>query len=148
MIPVKQGNLHRPDEGIYGDCHRACVASILERPLESVPHFWADGLTAVDESWGRLHAWCTENGITYLFFGFPDDPRPYMAAWNPGLYYILVGTSKNGVGHSVVCFDDEIVHDPSLDQSGIIGPVEQADGAVWWVEVLGLGILRQSNGTK
>jgi len=37
--PVKQTIIHNPDNGMYGDCFRACVASLLEKPIEKVPHF-------------------------------------------------------------------------------------------------------------
>ncbi len=64
---------------------------------------------------------------------------------NPGLYYMLLGTSKNGTGHTVICLNSKIVHDPSIDQSGIVGPMtgvkEYADG-VWFVEFIGAGIAR------
>jgi len=25
---------HRPEQGIWGDCHRTCIANILEKPAE------------------------------------------------------------------------------------------------------------------
>lgn len=30
---------HAPDSGIYGDCYRAALATILDLPLSSVPHY-------------------------------------------------------------------------------------------------------------
>ena len=46
-----------------------------------------------------------------------------------GTYYILGGQSKTGVNHTVVCHSDKIVLDPSLNDSGIIGPCD--DGYYW-----------------
>ncbi len=39
MIPLMQRNHHDPANGIYGDCHRAAIASLLELPMDDVPHF-------------------------------------------------------------------------------------------------------------
>lgn len=33
MIPLNQTIFHDPDNKIYGDCQRACIASILEIPI-------------------------------------------------------------------------------------------------------------------
>ena len=53
----------------------------------------------------------------------------FMAVNNPGLYYLLSGTSRTGCNHTVVALDDQIVWDPSLSDSGIIGPCD--DGYYW-----------------
>jgi len=42
MNPVKQKIKHLPHLKQYGDCHRACIVSILELDYDTVPHF-ADG---------------------------------------------------------------------------------------------------------
>jgi hypothetical protein len=34
----------------------------------------------------------------------------------------LTGRSATGCNHAVVCRNDRIVHDPSLDAVGIVGP--------------------------
>jgi hypothetical protein len=39
MMPVEMIVDHCPEEGRYGDCFRACVASLMELPAEAVPHF-------------------------------------------------------------------------------------------------------------
>lgn len=38
------------------------------------------------------------------------------------IIYLLGGESRNDCGHTVVCQDDRIVWDPSIDKSGIVGP--------------------------
>ena len=48
----------------------------------------------------------------------------WMNESNPNIYYMLTGKSKNNVGHVVVCCNDRIIHDPSLDNSGIVGPID------------------------
>lgn len=34
MIPIDQTDLHDPDNGVVGNCFIACVASIMEFPLQ------------------------------------------------------------------------------------------------------------------
>ena len=43
---------------------------------------------------------------------------------NPGMFYILGGISRRGCGHAVVCKDNQIVHDPSPQKTGIVGPFD------------------------
>lgn len=100
-----------------------------------MPHFCEgdrdDANQLVDE-------WLAERGLTQLNFPFAagDDPEESlrgllfrMRHWNPGQFYLLGGTSRGGHGHTVVCLDDAIVHDPSRDNAGIVGPLK--DGCYW-----------------
>lgn len=43
---------------------------------------------------------------------------------NTGAYYMLSGLSANGANHIVICRNDEIMHDPAIDDSGIVGPMD------------------------
>ena len=58
MTPVDQRVLdHDPARGRFGDCLRACVASVLELPYEAVPQF------AVADDWvERLQEWLAPRG--------------------------------------------------------------------------------------
>ena len=40
MKPVKQLFHHDPANGVWGDCFRAVIASVLSLPVEAVPHFF------------------------------------------------------------------------------------------------------------
>ena len=130
---VYQKNRHRPEEGIFGDCHRACYASILEVDLEEIPHFfdqnrnWEDARPLFYELWKKF-------SIRELSFAFTGELKGILAMlqhMNPGVPYILGGQSRNGTNHSVVCLDGEIWHDPSIDQSGIVAPTKPDD--IWVV---------------
>ena len=57
MIPVYQTAFGGPDSPTPGDCFRACVASILELPIDEVPHF-----CAAEEWIPPLQAWFRERG--------------------------------------------------------------------------------------
>ena len=117
MIPVKQTVPHIPEEGSYGDCYRACLASILELPTEEVSHFMWDGCEDTIEVRSRINSFLSKyNAISVAvpFDSTTDKPiRELMKECNPGVYYILTGISVNNVPHSVVCYEDTIVNDPA-----------------------------------
>lgn len=141
MRPLKQRFRHNPEKGEFGDCHRTCLAMLLEVERDSVPNFaemaadqWALWQDLVNE-------FLAEHSMGMFRIAFSDTLETvlhYMLRVNPGIYYTLSGTSKNGTGHCVVAINDKIVADPSLDDSGIVGPME--DG-YFWVEVLVPGLM-------
>jgi hypothetical protein len=140
VIPVKQSNRHDPDNGVWGDCHRAAVASILRLPLEAVPHF-CDGGPDADEFVRRERNFLTSVGLFAVEFAWAADLDEVLATMGErydGIHYLLGGWSRTGCNHTVVCCGRRIVHDPSLDDSGIIGPMEPTGryhvtmfGAMW-----------------
>jgi hypothetical protein len=140
MKPLKQRNRHKPKEGIYGDCHRAAIASILELPLDGVPNF-GEGLPDNKEFQRREREWLLSRGLVPISVPYRADLEYVLKATkvqNPGVYYLLGGQSRTGVGHTVVCFEDEIVFDPSIDDSGIIGPFE--DDGLYWLTFFGSAV--------
>lgn len=133
MKPQKQRYRHKPEEGVYGDCHRTCIAMLLDMDRDSVPNFAEqypdDGRSfqLACEDWLNAHGLATVN--------IPFNPSlqevfDFMRVVNPGVYYILGGESRTGVNHSVVAVNDMIAADPSLNDSGIIGPTKP-DGHYW-----------------
>lgn len=135
MIPLKQRNLHDPANGIWGDCERAAFASIMEIGLDDVPNFGEGGPTT-EEFVERQRAWCAEYGLAMVCIPFCGDdgidPVLRTLGGQPcasGVHYILAGRSRTGVNHAVVARGGEIVHDPSLTGSGIVGPCD--DGHYW-----------------
>lgn len=120
---------HNPDKGQFGDCFRACIASITEYPLSDVPNFcdpdagdWPD----------NLHVWLGERGMGYFEIGLcPPDGNRGTLRWilsvmkerAPGVYYILSGQSKGfpELNHAVVCLGDRLVHNPSSTAEGEFG---------------------------
>ena len=133
----KQLNRHDPKNGIYGDCHRTAIACVLNMDAVDVPHFM-DGLhnEPGDSAHEAAEQWLNERGIATITMAFDgktplSDILSTVANVNTRSrpVYILGGESCNGVNHSVVCCDGEIVCDPSIDNSGIIGPCD--DGFYW-----------------
>ena len=134
MKPVNQQYEHNPVEGVYGDCHRACIASILELGIEDVPHFFFDNCDG-DTFYQRVREWVKLQGYSYFEVSFEEDPREWMKMKNPDVYYILGCSLSSGVGHSVVCLNDQIVHDPLNQETGQIGLL---DGH-YWIDIIGAG---------
>src|SRR4051812_48979370 len=112
MIPKYQ---QKPNE-----CFAACVASILECPVDRVPV--ADvpnGSPLPKEYEAALNAWLAERGCGgYVEFGFPGNLAwilGQMAEHGYQVHYILTGTNHKGAVHSVLCRGGEIIHDPSSE---------------------------------
>lgn len=129
MIPFTQLYRHEPDKGVWGDCFRASIASLLEIKPTEVPHIYEGG----DKGLGMpaMKVWLKERGLGIVEIPFATEPADVMTAMrvlNPDTFYHLTGKSRNDVAHVVVCCNDEIVHDPTIDQSGIVAPTD--DGFV------------------
>lgn len=139
-------------DGQFGDCYRACIATILDLPSEEVPNFGhlaggsADG--DGDKATDLARAWLAERGLgtfkTWVNGEWSIEKLLNLFSRdNPGVPWILHGEARHkGPGdfnHSVVCLDGEIAHDPS--GAGILGPCVDISGERpwWWVEVLAIG---------
>lgn len=107
MRPVEQTRL-TPQEG--GNCLAACMASILECPLDEVPQL-PPGDAISDETWAEYHprlaAWLAERNLVEVTFSADQE-------WHPQGYAILGVESPRfpGMGHAVVALDGVIVWDP------------------------------------
>jgi len=137
MLLQKQKFLHDPENGVYGDCHRACYASILGVPLDEIPHFFDK-----DRSWDEaqplfkeVHKKFNVMPMRFVFDG--DAPMGDILETahyqNPGVPFIFGGISRSEVGHSVIGCGMRIVWDPSRNDVGIKGPM--GDG-YWYVTYL------------
>ena len=134
MKKVYQNHGYEPERGLYGDCHSACVASILELDLDAVPVFSAGG---VDDKvfFQREREFLLSLGYVPIMMSFAHDlgdVLDWIGATNPNTYYILGGMSQNNRPHSVVGLNDQIIHDPG--DCGIVGPL---DGNSYWATFFG-----------
>lgn len=133
MTPRKQTYSHDPDNGVFGDCARTCLAALLELPNESVPHFlWDNPSGELFNS--RLDTWLATQGLVRVIVTFPKEVTfeqlmNYQAHMNPKTYVCLVGQSAIGCNHIVITLDGKIVMDPA--GSGIVGP---CDDGFWYCE--------------
>lgn len=122
----KQAYRHNPDLGIYGDCHRTAIACILDMDRDHVPHItheeWAD-VTLFHEHFRKF---LDSQGFVMVDLWYDGGPLADLLACLANtakdVYYLLGGMSANGTDHTVVGCGGEIVHDPAIDNSGIVGP--------------------------
>ncbi|RUW39153.1 hypothetical protein EN739_24440 [Mesorhizobium sp. M2A.F.Ca.ET.017.03.2.1] len=131
----KQLFRHAPDKGIFGDCYRTAVACILDLDPDQVPH--VHRLITGAEQGEIIDRFLAEIGVTRLSIPFTVEgvqaALDSAALWSKGLPCLFSGTSRNGTGHVVVAHGGKIICDPSQDDSGIVGPM---DDGFYWVEWL------------
>lgn len=128
MIPVDQSIVDRE----RGDCWSACIASILELPLEAVPKF----VWHFENPDKALELWLERYGLAHArlvrYIKTTEDDGLFWHAtgfnlWNVrNVHCILTGKSPNlpGCYHAVVGHIDHlgaitVAHDPSPSKKGI-----------------------------
>lgn len=121
----------------YGDCLRACVATVMDKQPEHVPHFADDGASG-DVAMARLRDWLASEELAPFITAYPGDIAladllDMMRTMNPASVYILFGGTGSG-DHCVVCQGGEVVHNPAWYGSSLVGPCSQG----WW-QVLVMG---------
>lgn len=115
MIPVEQERFFDEAKGERGDCLAACLASLLELDLGSVPHFAGMG-----ERWHlELTAWLGARGwlLGSAWHTISEDDRTRLDGYSQG--YWLAGVTSlrtrsdgSNISHLVVMLDGEIAWDP------------------------------------
>lgn len=136
----KQLFRHRPEEDLIGDCHRTALACLLDYEPAAVPHFaqehWLDpdGI-GFDRT---VRRWLESQGYKLVSVAYTveslEQLMGIMSLSAPEVFYLLGGTSRNGTNHTVIGCGGAIAHDPSLDDSGIVGPL--LDMGVYLVQFL------------
>ena len=130
MIKHIQRFRHKPEEGIFGDCHRTCFACLMDLEPEEVPNF-GEHYGDPDSFYEAVDKFLVLKGLARVELAFEslDNVFHVMHNLNISVYYILGGQSRTGVNHSVIGLGNQIYHDPSQTQAGIIGPC--TDGFYW-----------------
>lgn len=120
MTPLTQTELYDPTRPDHrGNCWQTVIASLLELPLDAVPHFVQD-----DHDHHGAHEWHWWNRTLDFLRdrGHRLDPVTDMAA-APGEYLIVMGKSPRAGGtvhHAVIYRDGVMVHDPHPDRTGLV----------------------------
>lgn len=125
MKPVDQQFTSKPEINQYGDCQRAVIASLLELPIDDVPHFLQDANGDADDYWLGIQAFLGKYGYAYLtadrqaiqhFYGHEGD-----------IFHEISGPSPrgNGLFHAVVGCNGRIVFDPHHSRDGLAEPQDQ-----------------------
>lgn len=107
MRPVDQTMFGHTPPHDAGNCLQACIASLLELPLDDVPHFVADG----DGWWSALLDWLRCRG-----FWVAETVDP-----SPGLGFAGGKSPRGDWGHAVVTDGPDIAHDPHPSRAGLDG---------------------------
>lgn len=119
MKPVAQRILHDPENGQYGDCMRATIASLLELPSEQVPHFYEKG-TAEDFD-ATLREFLQSLGYALLNLSYWEWKNfPDICYGLKAVHHMISGPTERGTYHAVVGCDGEVAHDPHPSNAGLL----------------------------
>lgn len=102
MTPVLQTHFGGPESNPVGNCMQAAVASLMNLPLDDVPHF-VQGTTGHSESMSRLTGWLATHGQAIA----------ETTADAPG-WLLAKGPTRSGVHHWVIYRNGRLAHDPAL----------------------------------
>ncbi len=108
MKLIKQTKEYDPVKGVNANCLRACIASILEIDLDSMPPF-----EDLDQEWMfRLRRWMKVFNSKAVIKKEPSNPpRGFSIAAGP--------TNRSLVTHYVVAFNGHVIHDPHPSNDGL-----------------------------
>lgn len=126
VMQTKRGGVNAPPEQ-RGDCFDACLASLLEVPLEDVrvPHddqWWDHAVAAV----GRHgHVIFEPYRLDLLPEGTEPYTAPVLGEWIGNAYWIAAVPSHNlpGERHVIVMRGADVAHDPGLGSPYTPGPL-------------------------
>ena len=106
MSETTQTILHGDHPDVPGNCLQTAVACLLDRPLDSVPHF-------VTFLWwpAALELWARGEGLTV----HTEDTTTI-----PERRCIVGGRSERGVAHVVIGEGGQVVWDPHTSRSGLV----------------------------
>lgn len=137
MKPVDQTRCNAGDSltEAPGNCWAACIASILEVPLDDLPDeatYWKPGQHQAKSYIPyekAMFAWLRERGLLLVEIKLPDV---FFRGGEWDVYCILAGPSPRNpeVTHAVVGQGTRIVHDPHPSRAGLL----QIEGKPWWYE--------------
>lgn len=123
MIPVDQEFIDDRENGQFGDCQRAVIASLLELPISEVPHFLH--VTGDDNLafWTYVQSFLAKHGCIHMSFPRFDAKFYGETYGTPPIYHEISGPSPRGKGlwHAVVGCNGKIVHDPHPSKAGLAG---------------------------
>lgn len=103
-----------PDSPV-GNCLQAAIASLLDLPIDDVPHFVGDDAATDGDLhwWTQWRRWCTARGLTVR-----DAAEP-----GPGELYLGGGPSPRDPqrrSHVAIYRDGELIHDPYPGGTGVV----------------------------
>lgn len=126
MKPVTQQVMHDVANGQFGDCQRAVIASLLELPIEDVPHFLQDAKGDPTAYWQAIQKFCRGHGYAYLTAHSPKGLAFY--GDDGDVFHEISGPSPRHAGtfHAVIGKNGQVFFDPHPSRAGLAG-----DPATW-----------------
>lgn len=119
MNLIDQTILHDPENGKYGNCFQAALATLLGLPLEEVPHFGDGGWRA--NAFEKVQEFLRPRGQALLPLT-PMQVQHFKDFHLYRCYHLAEGFTDrfNGeVAHTVVYKNGELFHDPHPDKTGL-----------------------------
>ncbi len=115
MKPVDQTRVSSPENPHNGNCFCACVASLLELPIEEVPDF-----NSMPDSWFMpFIRFLRKNGYEFGGTGKPENLKDEKGVDG---FVIVEGSSYRDFvtrGHAVIYKNGILAHDPHPSKSGL-----------------------------
>lgn len=142
MRYLKQLHRHDPENGSVGDCYRTCLACLLDKDVEDVPHL--NEVVPAEEFHAFYGKFLSERGLTIITVAYSgsetlEEILHVVSFHNPGMPFMVSGKSKGGEwNHIVIAMDGKVIWDPSPKtedgEHRLVGP-STPDG-FWWVDFL------------
>lgn len=137
MKPVNCTVKDDPANGSYGDCVRACVASILEMESDQVPHFYANGPAEDLEAFDGLRVWLTAHDRIPAYFPINGSKSlDWVIGYVGGAYNnapFILYCQSGGADHCIAVDEKGEIHNPAWYKAPIDGP---HSSGVWIVIIL------------
>jgi hypothetical protein len=146
MLPQKQLIETDVDAGVWGDCYRTALATVLGMWALEVPHFYEDVPSDMGDKWDWglatlqwIDSWLMDKGFVRfaLLFGEGlelDQALALAGKVSAGQPYLFSGRSASGLAHVVVCQGNRIVWDPSIHNLGLSQPMAKSN--MWLLEII------------
>jgi hypothetical protein len=116
---VDQSILHDPENGKYGDCMRACLATIFDAPIESIPHRNED-ITGEEQD-KMFNEWLARYGVCLQPMSVDGDYFAYMKELGvKTIIHLIYGYTERGTYHAVVAENGVVIHDPHVSKAGLL----------------------------
>jgi hypothetical protein len=136
MIPVTQTKVvvknSKGEEVVRGNCYAACIASLLEVPIDQVPNvevffhiedssYWQEVMLTFLNSKG----WELSSDHRFRVFhneeiGVEEGKREEWIKELTDKYYLVSGKSQRGVYHICIYQNGKLVHDPHPTKEGLL----------------------------
>lgn len=131
MTPVDQTRFYDPTAPVEeqrGNCLQAVIASLLDLPLDAVPHFVQDHVDSdgCKDWWDSLVEFVRSHGWNpYAAVPVSDYPDQHLFVSGPSPR----GVGDDGLWHVVIYRSGEMVHDPHPSREGLRGGLLGAGSA-------------------